>query len=535
MEIELSTIILLVGLFFFMLKRSLRYLRYLQQEDYNVLRFFSWIASNRAVDTRGFLVSLISFIAIVMIGYEYLVPCLQGLLFVFLAFYEPDPRCLGKKKLVMTKRSQAIFLLAVGLTAILSVAIFPNLLELGALAKTCTLIFLTQSPPLLLAASVLILSPKERSLQKKYLNEAHEKFIKIDPFTVGITGSFGKSSVKNLLGEMMSLCVGSTFWPSEGVNTPMGITRQIRERLKDQHKYAVIEMGAYKEGSIKRLCDLTPVDAGIVTAVHLVHLERFGSEEQVYKAKSELAQAVPQDGILIVNGDNPGARRMAMEYPKATTLLYGLDPSLGKLDVFISEIKSERTGTSFSLEHSGNKYSGHTKMHGKSALSNICACFSLLVTKGVSPELILASLREIKPVSNRLEVKDYRSYIQINDAYNSNPVGFRSALEVLNDLPGARKVLITPGMIELGDKLYHENNEIAKYAGTICDLIIIVNEVNKQAYFDGLAEIKYPQDQIKWFMTRDEALGFYKTIQAEGDVLLLENDLPDLQEFKEIF
>jgi UDP-N-acetylmuramoyl-tripeptide--D-alanyl-D-alanine ligase len=334
---------------------------------------------------------------------------------------------------------------------------------------------------------------------------------------------------------MMSLCLGPTFWPPEGINTPMGITRLIREKLNSSHKYAVIEMGAYKEGSIKRLCDLTPVNAGIVTAVHLMHLERMGSEEQIYKAKSELPQAVPNNGILVVNGDNAGARKMATEFRKETTLVYGLDKSKGELDVYLDEIKFDRGGTNFSISYNGVSYKGFTRMHGRGSLSNICACFALMSAIGINAELILASLRDIRSVKNRLEVADYKTFIQINDAYNSNPMGFRYALEVLRDLPGLRKVLITPGMIELGDKVYDENKAVAIEAGKVCDLIILVNETNKKAFFDGLEEIKYPKDQIKWFLTRDEALAFYKEMQAEGDVLLLENDLPDLQEFKEIF
>lgn len=529
MKFHIGATVFVFGILFFIFKRSLRYLRYLQQEDYDADRFFHWIWVNRAFDIRGSLICVLSLIPVV--GYSDIILCMQGLLFLSLGFFEQDPRIFGKKKLVLTKRAKGILLVAISI----SVLVVLSGIDLGVNGSFLMQVYLTQSPPLFLAMAVLFLSPKEKRLQIKYLKEAHDKFVSLNPFTIGVTGSYGKTSVKNLLGEMMSLCLGPTFWPPEGINTPMGITRLIREKLNSSHKYAVIEMGAYKEGSIKRLCDLTPVNAGIVTAVHLMHLERMGSEEQIYKAKSELPQAVPNNGIIVVNGDNAGARKMATEFRKETTLVYGLDKSKGELDVYLDEIKFDRGGTNFSISYNGVSYRGFTRMHGRGALSNICACFSLLASLGVNPELIIASLRDIKSVNNRLEVVDYKSFIQINDAYNSNPIGFRYALEVLKDLPGKRKVIITPGMIELGEKVYEENKAVGIEAGKVSDFIILVNETNKKAFFDGLEEIKYPKEQIKWFLTRDEALNFYKEIQAEGDVLLLENDLPDLQEFKEIF
>lgn len=528
---QVAQIIFIVGVAIFLSKRALRYLRYLQQDGYEVERFFSWIGANKAVDTRGILVLIAAFFVSYFLSDKSIIYILEGLIFLILGLVEPDPRKEGKKKLVFTKRAKAIFLTStfvmIGLVLVLAYFdLLPNIFIFLALMQT---------PPLLLALSVLLLTPREKALQAKFLKEAHDKIQKLDPYVIGVTGSFGKSSVKNLLGQMMNLCLGPTFWPREGVNTPMGITREIRERLEDFHKYAVIEMGAYREGSIKRLCDLTPVDAGIVTAVHLMHLERFGSEQQVYNAKSELPQAIPSDGVIVLNGDNSGSRKMASEFKKEKTLIYGLDNTHGDLSVHISGYEFLREGTRFKVEFQGGIYDGFTKMHGRGALSNIAACFSMLACLGVHPEIILASLRDIRPVSNRLEVVDCGAFMQINDAYNSNPMGFRYALEVLRDLPGRRKVVVTPGMIELGDKSYEENKEIAKLFKDYCDFVILVNETNKKAYLDGLAEIGYSMEKVKWFMTRDEALSFYKEISAEGDVLLLENDLPDLQEFKEYF
>jgi UDP-N-acetylmuramoyl-tripeptide--D-alanyl-D-alanine ligase len=305
--------------------------------------------------------------------------------------------------------------------------------------------------------------------------------------------------------------------------------------MNDFDKYAVIEMGAYYIGSIRNLCEFTPVQASIVTAVHLMHLDRFGGEEEVYIAKSELPKAVAPDGILVFNGDNPGARRMANELMREKTFIYGLEREKGHLDAYMFDIAFSKLGTSFSIHWDGKKYQGFTKMHGRGALSNIMASFTMACALGAKPETVLAVIRSVTPVSNRLEVKLYTNFIQINDAYNSNPIGFKYALEVLRDLPGSRRIMITPGMIELGEKQYAENARIAEAAAKVCDIVIVVNDVNREPLMEGLQKGGIPEHRRPYFATRDEALKYYESIRKDDDNLLLENDLPDVYECEEYF
>lgn len=533
MDTSYLHIILALGLIVFLRKRALRYLRYLQQEEYNPKRFISWLLENNAFDTRGVIVSLLGLATLLLpdSSFANIIILAQAGLFAMLGLFEEDPRDAGKKKLVLTERATKIF----DLSFFFGMMIILASILAGITTSIYFMILYCQLVPFILVFSVLLLKPAENNLQNKLKSEAHKKFLDINPYSIGVTGSFGKTSVKNLLGDVLSMSLGPTFFPQQGVNTPMGITREIRERLTTYDKYAVIEMGAYHIGSIKRLCDLTPINAAIVTAVHLVHLERFGSEEAVYKAKSELAQAVPSNGILVVNGDNAGARKMATEHKKEKTFIYGLDTEKGPLDTVISDWKYLKHGTEFTISREGISYQGFTKMHGRSALSNIAATFTMACALGAKPELVLAIIRDIAAVSNRLEVKDYGSFVQINDAYNSNPIGFEYALEVLRDMPGERKILVTPGMIELGHLRDEENKKIAVKAAKVCDLVLIVNELNKKSLMSGLQEGGLDSSKVMYFETRDEALSYYQSIRKDNDVLLLENDLPDLHEFREKF
>lgn len=327
----------------------------------------------------------------------------------------------------------------------------------------------------------------------------------------------------------------------------MGVTREIRERMKPQHKYAVIEMGAYYTGSIKRMCTLTPPNAAIVTAVGAMHLERFGSQENVFKAKSELPEALPKDGILVINGDYEYCRKMAENHKDKRVFIYGLEETNGHLDAYMFDLEPTDKGTNFSIRWQGQVYTGSTSLLGKPMLSNALATFTMACVLGLNPELVLAVIKNVKTESNRLEpqraaiaslqaVRNGKpprdgNILRLNDAYNSNPQGFKGALEVLQRVAGKRKVLVTPGMIELGERQFEENKNCAKSAASFCDLVIVVGGTNKQALVEGLNEGGLSAEKLKQVDSMREALNFLaEEYCIDGDVVLIENDLPDLYE-----
>src|SRR5262249_6023860 len=154
------------------------------------------------------------------------------------------------------------------------------------------------------------LVPYERHVQRSYEAEAVARVKEVRPLIVGITGSYGKSSSKAMLAHILQY-KGPTLAASGSINTLMGLTRHIREELVIGHEFMVVEMGAFRAGSIRRLCELTPPSVALITAVGDMHLERFGSTDEIVRAKSELAAALPSGGLLVVNADSPGALRIA--------------------------------------------------------------------------------------------------------------------------------------------------------------------------------------------------------------------------------
>jgi UDP-N-acetylmuramoyl-tripeptide--D-alanyl-D-alanine ligase len=308
----------------------------------------------------------------------------------------------------------------------------------------------------------------------------------------------------------------------------MGITRHIREELVFGHRYMVVEMGAFKTGSIRRLCQLTPPSAGIVTAVGDMHLERFGSLEEIVRAKSELAQAIPAGGWLVANADSPGALQIAQGATHCRVLLYG-ETSTEDLATRVERISFSKQGTTFVLRTSERTYECFTPLLGRPIILNLAGAFTLANALGVDPEIAVAAMRTLKPVSNRLEVVEERGVTWIRDAYNSNQIGFRAALEVVAAMPVARRFLATPGVIELGPMQFDVNRALSREASLICDNTLIVAETNREAFAAGHRD-EGREARLVPVMNRSEAFRWLRETLKEGDAIILENDLPDLYE-----
>lgn len=515
-------------------KRLARYLRVLQQDEYNPRRMLDWVRRNSAYDTRATVVLGVVVLAAFFTpqgGMAVAVSLAGGAAMLALTRSEPDPRRSGKLKLVMTERAYRIYRATFGMLALFSFAVG----LLGFLGDNAALtwalqILVVQSLPWVLAFAVEVLRPSEERRQLKYLDEAAARIKNFEPYIIAVTGSYGKTSVKSILGELLQTTKGATFLPRAGVNTLMGNTAAIRQHLRRSHRYAVIEMGAYRRGSIEKQCELCPPKAAIITAIAGMHLERFGSKENIYRAKTELARALPRDGILVCNGDDTGARRAATEFSKETTLLYGFDISAGGLSVWMDGLAIGEEGTTFTIYWEGKAYPGDTKLLGRPALSNIMAAFTMACALGCDPEFALAAVANLQPVTNRLSLQKTDSVVQLNDAYNSNPVGFAAALDVLQAIPGRRKILITPGMIELGEEQGAANVEAAARAADVCDLVFVVGPTNREALTSGLRQKDYPEEKTLLFDDRDSALESLRKLQESGDVILIENDLPDVYE-----
>jgi len=518
----------LLGFAVFAARRLLTYLHLFQQEEYDERRFLVWLAANRAFDRRLSIVLLVLGLAELLTPAmlpRWLLPALAGLACLAIAAFERDPRKNAKKRLAMTARATRIYALAAALLLIVALVVA------AATTQAIWWILPVQLVPLALVGANLVLAPFEARTQRRYWNEAHDKLRRLDPMVIAITGSFGKTSVKHILGHILETAAPTLITPGS-VNTAMGIARVIRERLQPHHRYLVVEMGAYGPGSIRRLCALTPPRMGIVTAIGLAHYERFKSLETVAEAKFELAEAVAaHGGTTIVAADALGfaaPRRFAEAHP-GMLVSVGAEPDAA---VALTDLRQDGDGIALTVTWRGRPYRLRAPLFGLHQGRNVALAFAAACTLGLVPEDVVASLRTAPQIAHRLEVKRQGGgAVLIDDAYNSNPVGFASALELLDVLrrPGGRRILVTPGMVELGAAHDAEHRRIGGLAAGHVDVLVAVapHRVAPLAAAFAAANPAAPVVSCPGFA---EAQAWMAANLGADDVVLLENDLPDLLE-----
>jgi len=505
-------------------RRVLGYLRYFQQEGYEHLRFLRWV-NVRSLTDPAFWLAIVAAFLFLWAPTSALVLFVAGA--VILGAGQPDPRRSGKVLLKLTWRATRVLTVAMVFAFSAWIIVTSLYGEAGLRAPLIAAAVLLAFMPLVLVAANLSLALYERAVQRGYEAEAVARVAEVHPFIVGITGSYGKSSTKAMLAHILQFD-GPTLAASGSINTLMGITRHIREDLVVGHRYMVVEMGAFKTGSIRRLCQLTPPSAGLVTAVGDMHLERFGSLEEIVRAKSELAQAIPPGGWLVVNADSKGALQIAKGATHCRVLLYG-ETSTEDLATRLENMTFSKQGTSFVLRTRERTYECFTPLLGRPIILNLAGAFTLANALGVDPEIAITAMRTLKPVSNRLEVVDERGVTWIRDAYNSNQIGFRAALEVVAAIPAARRFLATPGVIELGSTQFDVNRALSREASLVCDNTIIVADTNREAFVAGHRD-EGREARLVPVTNRTEAFRWLRETVKDGDAIILENDLPDLYE-----
>lgn len=366
----------------------------------------------------------------------------------------------------------------------------------------------------------LINTPIENTIAKGYVKDAAKRLSAMPNLTVvGVTGSYGKTSVKNYLNALLSAKYNVLMTPGS-YNTTMGVVRTIREMLRPSHEIFIAEMGAKQVGDIKEICDLVHPTYGIITSIGEQHLETFGSIDNIIATKFELADAIPVEGAAILNYDNEYIRTRGVAVPTVT--YGGADSGAGYR---YNDMAVDTHGCQFTLTApDGESCRYTTHLLGAHNIQNLAGCMALAHTLGISLKEMVYPVRLIKTVEHRLQLLP-NGYI--DDAYNSNPAGFRSALDTLAAF-SAQRVLVTPGMVELGERQDTLNRELGEYAATRCDYAVLVGLKQAPPLKEGLLAGGFPEERIYVAATLQEGLNFVNNLPREGErIVLLENDLPD--------
>ena len=545
-----SSLFLGAAFLVFAARRGLTYLHIFQQEEYDGPRFLRWMAAARAFDKRATLPLLACWGAALAAPdateWGAYAKWAAGLALLAVAAVEDNPLKAAKKKLVLTARVKRILSVALGLTALYGVALALCPAEPAALLPFW--ILGVQGLPLALVTANASLAPVEARIQQGFWNEAHEKLLRLAPTVIAVTGSYGKTSVKHILAHVLG-CYHPTLMTPGSINTPMGISRIIREKLTDAHRFFIAEMGAYGIGSIARLCRLAPPDFAIITNVGPAHYERFKDLATVVRAKFELAHAtVARGGRVVLPAallEHGHARDFAAANVGAVLLCADADGGAGTIgtvgagaaepSVRVLEAGQDLSGIHARLLYQGQEYEVRAPIHGMHHVDNVALAFAAACGVGVEPQRVVSALRSLPQIAHRLEVKPQPDgSVLIDDAYNSNPSGFASALNLL-DLyrkSGRRGVLVTPGMVELGTLHDSAHAELGARAAACADVLLAVAPARIPTLVDAFRAAAGPDQLVVECADFAAARAWLAANIGPGDAVLLENDLPDLYEKK---
>ncbi len=425
------------------------------------------------------------------------------------------------KKLVFTARVIRLYAAAAAVLALITFfAVTTKNLTQG--ITLCILLFLCIFSPALAFISFFITKPIELAFSKYYIGDA-KKIIKSarNLKVIGVTGSYGKTGTKFILSRLLSEKYNVLATP-QSYNTPMGVVRTIRERLRPQTQIFVCEMGAKNVGDIKEICDIVNPDMGIITSVGPQHLETFKSVDNVFKTKFELYDACRKKG-----GDvfvNLSSQAISERIGQRACVTYGTDGA----EFTAKDITYSPEGAAFRIVGDYNDIPVSTKLLGRHNVLNITGAAAIALKLGLTPEDIQFAVSRLEPTEHRLELKKFlNGSVCLDDAYNANPEGCIEAVQVLSSFKDMKKVIITPGLVELGDEEYNFNYKLGLAAANISDIIILVGKQRSVPMSDAVKTTDFNLDNLYIVGSFKEALEIYTTVADENTVVLIENDLPD--------
>ena len=378
--------------------------------------------------------------------------------------------------------------------------------------------------PLFVFMAYFVMYPIEKMIANSYIKKAKKKLLSCQNLkVVGITGSYAKTSVKNILYTLLSEKYKVCATPSS-YNTPLGLAKTILSKLNEDDEIFIAEMGAKQRFDIKELCEMVSPDIGLISGVGSQHLLTFGSVDTILKTKGELADYIDKSGgDLFINTDNEMTCKLANNYKNTKRI--SLKNTEGLL--VVEDLKVDKEGSSFKLVYKDKSVKCKTKLLGEHNVSNILFAANVALSLGLDLDQIADGIKKLKTPSHRLEIVESNAcYTIIDNAYNSSVEGSKASLDVLSKFKG-KKIVITPGLVELGKEQFNSNFEFGRDMAKICDYVIIDSSINYDAISSGLEFGGFDESKIMQAVSLNQAVDILSTIAEDGDVVLFENDLPD--------
>lgn len=472
-----------------------------------------------------------------------------------------------KGKLVYTGKAKTLLFISVLIPLVLVI-----MTKISAIWVLAVLTVYLLAPWLYLIPALLIIKLYETPNRTKTINDA-KRVLSLNPnlIVIGVTGSYGKTTVKEMLKTVLSKKYKVLSTP-KSFNTLFGISQIIKEQLKPEHEIFIVEMGAYKRGEIAELCRMVKPKIGIVTGISNQHLERFGSEENIVRAKYELIESLPPNGLAVFNlyskpcGDLYQKTNIAKIGYSRTENPHGLTPNLWaqitSSSIFSNEFKLFQKDQPSAQSPAGKLILQETpsenfilNVPGEHNVGNALAAIAVALYLDVPIEQVRDALSEIKSPEHRLQIiTNVDGTIIVDDAYSSNSEGARAAVNLVKKFANKPKIIVTPGLVELGKAQFEENKNFGELIAENFDYAVIVNKTNRQPLLEGLLARGWRRQNTATqprSSSSDFATIALKTLENQkvvlvvdsleeatkeiipnlvkaGGLILFENDLPDI-------
>ena len=523
---------------FILLGAGYKFFQIVQLYGYKISGFFKWEKQTKfKYFSQLLFLSILSFGGIIVFNvvfssfnisnyYSYI-----SLIFYFslgIIFFR---NILGESKKTPLKETRRVFRMRIAFF-IISFAIsfvlivFPvfltKYLRFGLVAFTPLLLYI------IFPLSFFVELPLEKIIQIFYITKAKKKLQKLErikpKIKIGITGSFGKTSVKMILANILSQKFNVSYSPAS-FNTPMGLTKYILKNVNEKDDILIAEMGARNVGDIKKLCKIICPDIAIISAIGPQHLESFKNIDNIKKTKLEIVSNSKPNAKIFVGDDNN--LKQVFDGIKKQKFMATSENDEGCFAFVSKQVVGEK-GSEVEMNVNGEKFSFSTKLLGEANVKNIALAISVAFALGLSVEEIIKGVESLSSIPHRLEIIHApNGVIVLDDSYNASPVGTKIALDVLSKFGKRTKWVMTPGLVEQGKNQKNANFEFGQEIAKVADGVIVVNKINKDSILSGLKSSGFDEGKIYFAEKLEDGKKIITEKLKKGSVLLIENDLPD--------
>lgn len=388
---------------------------------------------------------------------------------------------------------------------------------------------------LITSGIVLVTSIPVQFAKQVIIFLATKKLSKYKKLTViGITGSYGKTSVKEFTAHILEAKLKVKKTP-QNTNTDIGIAIFILRNSFDDIDAFVVEMGAYRMGEIKKICNMTKPSIGIITAIAEQHLSLFGSIENIQKAKFELLESLPEDGFAITNADNQYCASPLDTITAKKRQTFGLGEEqiehTNNPDFLITDIKTNLKGITWKGTYENIERIVEAPVLGDHQATNMAPALMVAAHMKIGGENAVERCKTLPNNSKTsTNIIEYGVSRVIDDSYNSNPKGFNAALDIMCKFPSTeRRVIVTRGMIELGSKSRELHEKIGEEIAFCADELIIITPDNVKPLKDGIDHIKDKYKvEVKLIYDHKKLVKYIQQYKDTPATILLENRIPAL-------